>query len=320
MADALPAALVPAAAPPAAPSPGTPAAVPGPVPWRGAWRELIAYLLGGFGLFLLFSFGLSYIFRQANILTSFVLYATNFLVFAGSAYFLGVRWRRQTWAQFGLRGFDPRWLLAALLLAAAVLPLRAVAALAAEALAGNGGALADMQPRLDIIAPSGPLALNFIITLFGAGILAPIAEELYFRGLLFSWFRSRFSFWPAVLDHFRRRPPGQRGRRRLQLLPGPGPGHRLRPRPLPLALHCHPHHQQQPGRGAAVRGDAGVSEAGGSMTKRVHERRPACLIDPQLLALQNGVQGDEGLFAGFADRASVSSQMIMSPGAVRSLK
>ena len=199
MADALPAALVPAAAPPAAPSPGTPAAVPGPVPWRGAWRELIAYLLGGFGLFLLFSFGLSYIFRQANILTSFVLYATNFLVFAGSAYFLGVRWRRQTWAQFGLRGFDPRWLLAALLLAAAVLPLRAVAALAAEALAGNGGALADMQPRLDIIAPSGPLALNFIITLFGAGILAPIAEELYFRGLLFSWFRSRFSFWPAVL-------------------------------------------------------------------------------------------------------------------------
>lgn len=155
------------------------------------------YLLAGFGLFLAISAGLGAIFHSAGIYTSFALYLANFATFAGAAYYFGVRRPRRTWADFGLRPFDPRWLVAALLLAAAVLPVRAGAALLAEALAG--GSLSDLQSRMDIIAPGGSLGLNFLVTLLGVGVLAPIAEELYFRGLLHRWFRSRFSFWPAVL-------------------------------------------------------------------------------------------------------------------------
>jgi membrane protease YdiL (CAAX protease family) len=187
------------AVPPSVPSGGVEAPPPAPAPAPPAvrWRDLALYLLGGFGLFFLISLALSALFHDTNIYTSFALYLANFLTFAGAAYYFGLRRPGLTLADFGLRPFDPRWLAAALLLAAAVLPLRAGAALLAEAL--TGGSLTDMQSRLDIIAPSGPLAVNFVVTLLGVGVLAPIAEELYFRGLIHRWFRSRFAFWPAVL-------------------------------------------------------------------------------------------------------------------------
>jgi hypothetical protein len=176
-------------------------AAPSALPHRGAWLELVAYLVVGFGLFLLASFVLSRLFQHIDIVASSALYGANFLCFAGTASVLGV-WRRHlTWSDFGLKPFSPRYLLLALVLAAAILPLRGAAAVAAEALTGrlSAGGLADVQRRLDIIAPAGPLPLNFALTLLGAGLLAPVAEELYFRGLIYGWFRSRFSLWPAVI-------------------------------------------------------------------------------------------------------------------------
>jgi membrane protease YdiL (CAAX protease family) len=71
------------------------------------------------------------------------------------------------------------------------------AALLAEAV--TGGSLSDIQARQEVIVPGGPLPLNFVITLLFVGVLAPLAEELYFRGLIHRWFRSRLAFWPAVL-------------------------------------------------------------------------------------------------------------------------
>jgi membrane protease YdiL (CAAX protease family) len=176
-----------------APAPVAPAA------WQpeSGWA-LLAYLACGFGVFLLASLGVGLAFhRDINILTSTALYGANFLSFAGTAYLLGVRRRKLSWAEFGLRPFNPAWLVVALALAAAILPIRGLVAILAERLRGTN--FTDIQPRLDLIAPSGPLALNFIVTLVGAGLLAPVAEELFFRGLIFRWFRSRFSFWPAVL-------------------------------------------------------------------------------------------------------------------------
>lgn len=166
-------------------------------PPESGWA-LLAYLVCGFGTFILASLTIQLAFhRQINILTSAALYSANFLCFAGTAYLLGARRRRMTWAEFGLRPFNPAWLLVALVLAAAVLPARGLAALLAERLRGTN--FNDLQLRMDLIAPNGPLALNFIVTLVGAGLLAPVAEELFFRGLIHRWFRARLGFWPAVL-------------------------------------------------------------------------------------------------------------------------
>ena len=181
----------------AEPAPAPPQAAL-PVWERESWWALLAYLASGFGLFLLVSLLVQLAFRhQFNIFTSLALYGANFLCFAGTADLLGVRRRRLSWAEFGLRPFRPAWLLLALGLALAVLPARGLAALLVERLAGTN--FNDVQFRLDLIAPSGPLALNFIITLVGAGLLAPVAEELFFRGLIHRWFSARFGFWPAVI-------------------------------------------------------------------------------------------------------------------------
>jgi membrane protease YdiL (CAAX protease family) len=170
-----------------------------PSPWQPeSWWALLAYLGCSFGSFILASAGIGLLFhRQINILTSAALYCVNFLCFAGTAALLGVRRRRMSWADFGLRPFNPAWLLLALGLALAVLPARGIVALLAERLRGMN--FNDIQLRMDLIAPSGPLALNFIVTLLGAGLFAPVAEELFFRGLIHRWFRARFGFWPGVL-------------------------------------------------------------------------------------------------------------------------
>ena len=190
-----------AAEPPLPLAPSAPAPTPTlPAAWqRESWWALLAYLAGGFGLFLLVSLFIQLAFRQQfNIFTSAALYGANFLCFAGAPALLGVRRRGLTWAEFGLRPFNLAWLLLALGLALAVLPARGLAALLVERLAGAN--FSDMQLRMDLIAPSGgSLALNFIVTFVGAGLLAPVAEELFFRGLIHRWFSARFGFWPAVV-------------------------------------------------------------------------------------------------------------------------
>lgn len=154
-------------------------------------RELLLYLLGGFGVFVLGGLLVGRLAGSATtLLASLAAYLFNFICFAGAAYFLGVRRQNLTWAEFGLRPFPPRWLGVALGAALAVLPLRAAAALVAQVVLGGG--LDQLEDRMALIAPGGNLALNLLVTLLGAGLLAPLAEEFYFRGLLHRWFWARF--------------------------------------------------------------------------------------------------------------------------------
>jgi membrane protease YdiL (CAAX protease family) len=163
---------------------------------QGGWQTFAGYVAAGFGLFVLGSLLVAWLFPKITIWASLTVYGVNFTCFAGLAYVFGV-WRpRRTWADFGLRPFDPRWLRPALVVALAFIPLRAAAALLAEAALGSG--LSDGQGRLDLVAPEGPLAVNFALSLLGAGLLVPLAEELVFRGLLHGWLRGRLALWPAV--------------------------------------------------------------------------------------------------------------------------
>ena len=186
-----------AAEPAAPPAAGAP---PAPGAWQPeSWWALLAYLVCGFGVFILVSLLVQLAFqRQITIFTSAALYGANFLCFAGTAYVLGVRRRHLSWAEFGFRRFNPAWLLLALAAGRGGAAGARAGGLLAERLRGTD--FTDIQLRMDLIAPSGgPLALNFIVTLLGAGLLAPVAEEMFFRGLIHRWFSARFGFWPAVL-------------------------------------------------------------------------------------------------------------------------
>ena len=51
--------------------------------------------------------------------------------------------------------------------------------------------------EFDFVLTEGPLA--FVLVLISAGIMAPVVEELFFRGFLFGMYRRRQPLWVAYV-------------------------------------------------------------------------------------------------------------------------
>ena len=172
-----------------------------PVPVTPApWRDLIVYVVGGFGVFLLASLILGRVIHQFTIWTSLAIYLVNFICLGGSVYVWGIRRHKFSWSDIGLWPLHWRWYwpLLASGLGLIFLPLRAGLGVLVQLLLGGG--LGGLQNRAQIFAPDAQFSwLNFAVTLIGAGLLAPISEELYFRGLIHRWLQPRYKFWVRVL-------------------------------------------------------------------------------------------------------------------------
>lgn len=59
----------------------------------------------------------------------------------------------------------------------------------------TGGTVPEVQEDLRELATQ-PRTAPYVI--LGAGVVAPLAEELFYRGMLFAAMRRRFSLWPAA--------------------------------------------------------------------------------------------------------------------------
>lgn len=93
---------------------------------------------------------------------------------------------------------DWTWLGTGLGLAVVLMPVRVGVGLLAAYLFEGG--IDSVQRRSDLLL--GGTSFNLIVAtlgLVGAGILAPIAEELLFRGAMYSLFRRRMALWPAAI-------------------------------------------------------------------------------------------------------------------------
>jgi len=165
------------------------------------WLDLVLYLVGGIGVFVLASIGVGFLFTEISILASLTLYLLNFVTLTGAVCLWGVCRGKISWAGIGL--LPPklpwRWLLVAVAASAALIPARIVLGYAALRLFEGG--VESVQARADVFLAGASFSwVNFGLTLLGAGMLAPVAEELYFRGLIHGWFKSRrFAFWLRVL-------------------------------------------------------------------------------------------------------------------------
>jgi membrane protease YdiL (CAAX protease family) len=163
------------------------------------WLDLILYLLLGGGGFVAASIVAHTLLGAASLPVSIAAYVVNFLAFAGAFYLVGVRRGRIDLRASGL--VPPRlslyWLATGFSLSLVLIPLRGVTALAVQTALGEN--LNALDERLGVLAPGGFTWPTFLITLVGAGILAPVAEELFFRGALYPWFRRRFGVTVGVL-------------------------------------------------------------------------------------------------------------------------
>lgn len=163
------------------------------------WRDLFLYLIVGGGGFVLASVIAGRFVERGSLAVSVLAYGLNILFFAGSVIVIGVARGKLSLREMGF--IPPRisagWFIGAILLSLALLPVRGMIGVVVQYLAG--GSLAGMQNRLDVIAPESFTWAGFVVTLIGAGILVPIAEELYFRGAIFTWFRGRYNFPVAML-------------------------------------------------------------------------------------------------------------------------
>lgn len=91
----------------------------------------------------------------------------------------------KTWADFGFRTPSITWVIGAVILAVVFLPIRIVLIATVAVLLGIGESETAAGPDgFDSL-----LIWVFFGFVFSAVIVAPLAEELFFRGVLYSWLR-----------------------------------------------------------------------------------------------------------------------------------
>jgi membrane protease YdiL (CAAX protease family) len=163
------------------------------------WYDLPLYLVGGFGVLLLASLLLSQVSTPGTLVDTGLRFLINLVSLGGCVALFGVRRGKISWQSIGFAPpvWKGSWFIAAAGLTLVFLPARGILGLAASLLLEGG--MDSLAMRSNAFTAGGSFTwVGFIFTLVFGGLLIPIAEELYFRGLIHTWFRERLPFWPAV--------------------------------------------------------------------------------------------------------------------------
>ena len=117
-------------------------------------------------------------------------------VMLGCFYLLAVRLWGVTWEQAGWTApYSRAWYGHAVLLALAAILLVAGVTLSIERITG-----APLEnPQVGMLAPGGASIYSAAVMVFLVAVVAPLAEELLFRGLLYRWIAERFGMWIGLV-------------------------------------------------------------------------------------------------------------------------
>ena len=166
------------------------------------WVDFVIYIFGGFGLFILASIGVGLLVvdTKASLLLLFLAVMLNVIFIGGSVIFLGIFRHKTTWKKIGLFPIRIKWewLIAAPLLVVVLLFVRSGIGLIVQWLIE--GNFDSLQARADLFTSNMTLSWPvFLVSLIGTGIMGPISEELYFRGLIHRFLIPRMGFIWRVL-------------------------------------------------------------------------------------------------------------------------
>jgi membrane protease YdiL (CAAX protease family) len=168
------------------------------------WQDLVIYILGGFGMYLIASLAIGLFFTEITLVAVILISVLNFLVLAGSVYLLGIKRKKLSWTSLGLiaEKFSPKHAIVGAGLAVLLLIPRGIAGffgLLIERVVT--GEISSLAMRENLFSVGFDSWYGILLMVIGIGILAPIAEELFFRGLLYDFFRQKVGVtWAVVLS------------------------------------------------------------------------------------------------------------------------
>lgn len=129
-----------------------------------------------------------------NLGAVLLLLLVQFALLFAVVYGVARRWRGVQWAELGFVPLPPGWGRRAVLIALGCLPLVGAISWAQQQITGQP----FENPQFEAIAPPDFAWSAYLATLVTVAALAPLVEEVLFRGLLFRWLGERFGLVPGV--------------------------------------------------------------------------------------------------------------------------
>ncbi len=151
-----------------------------------------SWLIGKFFQFYLPNYDMT---SQNSILLSTLAGILECIALVGSVYILLLLRRHLSWRDVGIQYLRRSWGTVAVLLSFIIIPLTGIVAAIVQYLIGQP----MVNSQVPFLAPQGFSWISLISMLLLGGILAPFAEELFFRGVIYQWFRHRWGFWIGSL-------------------------------------------------------------------------------------------------------------------------
>ncbi len=132
---------------------------------------------------------------EPTVAQTISLTALEAVALIGGVYLFGLRRKGLDWDAVGIKPTTRNWYLIAILVTMMVIPLASLITIATFFVTGQP----LENPQLDFLLPEGLSPIDAIVMLILAGFIAPLGEELLFRGVLYSIFRERWGIWISVL-------------------------------------------------------------------------------------------------------------------------
>lgn len=132
---------------------------------------------------------------QPTVFVSLWLTALETIALMGSVYLVGIVRKGFHWKELGLKSTSITWLLASVGISLLGIPVSGLIALIIFFVLK----IPLNNPQLEFLLPKDFSWLSGFGLLVMGGIVVPFAEELFFRGVLYTWFREHWSIWPSAL-------------------------------------------------------------------------------------------------------------------------
>jgi membrane protease YdiL (CAAX protease family) len=121
--------------------------------------------------------------------------AIEAIALLSGVYIFGLRRLHYTWKDLGFITINNKWLLLTITISFIVIPISGLITVLVMMALG----LPLENPQLEFIIPQDITWLGGLGLLLFGGIAVPIAEEVFFRGVLYRWVRERWGIFIGVM-------------------------------------------------------------------------------------------------------------------------